>query len=146
MGRTYALTILAVLLFAGCLGGGGEKKDVVKPPEAGAENVLSFELSPSEVTLMVGGDVTHEFVLKLKEPAPRYISLRQADEKAEVKVKAIPDKVQVTNGEARGKLIFAEPPSYLVGDQGVALLITDPKGNLLAEINVDVYVLPPGAS
>jgi hypothetical protein len=140
------MMIGAVLFLAGCLGGGGAEKVSAEPPEAVVEDVLSLELSPSEVLLMVGGEVVHDFVLRLKEPAPDYIALRQEDETAEVKVRTVPDKIQVTNGEARGQLIFAEPPSYLVGDQTAGLLVTDTQGNILAKVAVDVYVLPPGAS
>jgi hypothetical protein len=98
--------------------------------------------------MMPGEMVDHDFVLKFMEPAPGYVRIQP--EKAGIEIIIRPDPLKVVEGPtgqvAKGRITFAPPLSYPSGDHTIALLITDIEGNLLAKVNVDFYVLPPGAS
>ena len=133
---------LLLLLVTGCLGGGAEKGES-KPPAVAAGKV-SLTLSPEDVVLMQGSDVTHEFVLKFEGPAPSSIKVQATA--GEIGVKVQPEEIKVVNGQAKGKIIFTSPPSYIVGDQQAEVKVIDPEGKLLADLRINFYVLPPGAS
>lgn len=137
--------LIALILIAGCLGSGAEQGENKVPSKSVAtENKITIALSPEEVVLMQGSDVTHKFVLTFQGPAPSKIKVRP--EGGYVKITVRPEEIEVTDGKAKGEIIFASPPSYLVGDQSTKLMISDPSGKPLGEVKIDFYVLPPGAS
>jgi hypothetical protein len=134
--------LILLLLVVGCLGGESEQGVSNTPPKAAGE--VTLQLTPKDVVLMQGSGVTHEFLLKFQGPAPSSIRLQPVEGKVGITVQ--PKDISVVNGQARGKITFAAPPNYLVGDQKAELRVTDSGGRLLAELTIDYYVLPPGAS
>lgn len=136
------LFLVLLLLVTGCLGGGADKGEPKPPAEAAGK--ISLTLSPEDVVLMQGSDVTYDFTLKFEGQAPPSVKVRAAA--GEIGVKVTPAEIKVVNGQAKGKITFASPPSYIVGDQKAEFKVTDPEGKTLADLQIGFYVLPPGAS
>lgn len=134
--------MIILLLISGCLGGGADKGEPKPPAEAAGK--VSIALSPEDVVLMQGSDVIHEFVLRFDGPVPPMVKVQATA--GEIGVRVQPEEIEVVNGVAKGKIIFASPPSYIVGDQTAELRITDLEGNVVAQLQIGFYVLPPGAS